>query len=106
MKSLLPVVGFTLEFVWLVGVIWRSSARKATVIAYALSGLEDRPHNPIHTYISRQPDGGTHSIRCIRRGSDIDKGAFSVVDSDYGKTWCWGWKQEDVDALCAAYALR
>ena len=101
-KAVLPYICFGAELWFFVWVLWRQRRRKITVISYALRGLEDTyPHEPIRTYcIYRDKESGRFSLR------DVDKGAYSVFASDEGITWCWGWKQEDVDALVVSYTLR
>ena len=93
---------FLLAEVWvLFHIQWQLRRRKITVISYVVHGVEipDREHKPIRTGTISKDNG-----RIMPR--DIDQGAFTVDEDEEGITWCWGWKQEDVDALVVAYSLR
>ena len=101
MKVALAFVALATEMTWLFSVLWRNRRRKITVISYVVHGVEipDREHKPIRTVIISKDNG-----RIMSR--DIDQGAFTVDEDEEGITWCWGWKQEDVDALVVSYTLR
>ena len=37
---------------------------------------------------------------------EFDGDRITLYAAEESLTWCWGWKQEDVDALVVAYALK
>lgn len=70
--------------------LWRTRDRKITMITGPCTEVL-RCH------------GWTHNGRVFPRAEGQ---FFSHPLDEEGITWCWGWKQEDVDALVVAYSLR
>lgn len=84
------VIAFLAVLAPLLALLWKFRDRKVTVLAY--DGGE-----PIRTYAFVSPKD-----RIVPRALS----AWVQPLANEGITWCWGWKQEDVDALVVANVLR